>query len=96
LTSSEPFQELRTHFQHFLFVQTEEGKELCFRFYDPRVLRGYLPSRTGPEAAEFFGPVRSFLMEGAGPETLVRFTLTEHGAAREQLRPVDRGGRKER
>src|SRR5262249_39807517 len=39
LTCNQPFKEVRKHFRRFLLVKTEEGKELYFRFYDPRVLR---------------------------------------------------------
>ncbi len=42
----------------------ESGKKLFFRYYDPRILRAYLPSCTSTELAEFFGPVGRFLLEG--------------------------------
>ncbi len=64
---------VRRHFRHFLIVHTEEGKPLYFRFYDPRVLRVYLPTCNEKELAEFFGPVKAFLMEGESPEEFVRF-----------------------
>lgn len=65
LTCKEPFKEVRKHFRHFLLVETEDGRQLYFRFYDPRVLRSFLPSSTPREAVELFGPVSSFLAEEA-------------------------------
>lgn len=63
LTSAKPLEEVRKHFRHFLIVQTEDGKELYFRFYDPRVLRNFLPICTKNESNHFFGPVRAFTVE---------------------------------
>ena len=55
---------LRTHFRRFLKVEGPDGKELLFRFYDPRVLPTFLPTCTEAEAAEFFGPVGRFCVTG--------------------------------
>ncbi|MCK5896420.1 MAG: DUF4123 domain-containing protein [Cocleimonas sp.] len=38
------FLSLRKHFRSFLRVESPEGETLHFRYYDPRVLRVYLPS----------------------------------------------------
>ncbi len=73
LTSRAPFPEVRRHFRRFLLVQNPEGKELYFRFYDPRVLRVYLPTCTMEDTAEFFGPIGSFLLDDDQPEVLLRF-----------------------
>jgi pSer/pThr/pTyr-binding forkhead associated (FHA) protein len=79
LTCTEPFKEVRKHFRHFLLVQTEDGKELYFRFYDPRVLRVFLPTCTPEETARFFGPVARYLLEGEAPDTLLAFTRNSQG-----------------
>ena len=55
--------EIYRHFRKFLLVQSEEGKELYFRFYDPRVLRVFLPTCDASQLHEFFGPIHYFLME---------------------------------
>ena len=52
----------------------KDEKEVYFRFYDPRVLRTFLPTCTPEETTEFFGPVRSYLVEAEEPETLLIFT----------------------
>jgi hypothetical protein len=55
---------LRRHFRQFLKVKDQAGATLLFRFYDPRVLRVWLPTCTHDEAARFFGPVQRFITEG--------------------------------
>jgi hypothetical protein len=63
LTSAAPSRELRRHLRRFLRVRTEEGRILAFRYYDPRVLRVYLPTCTPSESASFFGPITSLVAE---------------------------------
>jgi hypothetical protein len=73
LTCARSFKDVRQHLRHFLFVKTAAGEEVYFRFYDPRVLRLFLPTCNPQQATEFFGPIRSFLLEDAEPTTLLRF-----------------------
>lgn len=63
LLSEASILELRAHFRRLLRVKTAEGRECLFRFYDPRVLRAYLPTCTPKELAAVFGPVDGFLLE---------------------------------
>ena len=51
----------------FLTVMTEKKKKLLFRYYDPRVLRPYLPSCTPAELQTFFGPIDQYVIEGEDP-----------------------------
>lgn len=55
---------LRHHLRKFLKVQDEQGRSLIFRFYDPRVLRAYLPTCVAAELKLMFGPLQAFLAEG--------------------------------
>jgi hypothetical protein len=55
---------LRQHLRTLFKVYDEEGEMFYFRFYDPRVLRAYLPTCTIKECREFFGPMRSIFAEG--------------------------------
>jgi hypothetical protein len=48
--------QLRLHFKKILWVQDEQGRQLYFRFYDPRVLSVYLPTCTRQERDMVFGP----------------------------------------
>jgi len=54
---------LRKHLRTLLRVQDEAGRTLMFRFYDPRVLRAYLPTCTSTEVQAVFGPVHRFICE---------------------------------
>jgi hypothetical protein len=62
---------LRKHFRTLLRVIDEQKQELVFRYYDPRVLRAYLPTCTGSELSLFFGPVHSFACENAAASDVV-------------------------
>ena len=53
-------EEMRTHFRHFLTVKGTDGKKYLFRFYDPRILPGFLQSCNSGELANFFGPVHAY------------------------------------
>jgi hypothetical protein len=66
-------QNLRRHLRQFLRVQDETGRKLLFRYYDPRVLRVYLPTCTPDELRTFFGPVQSFLTDTENPASLIEF-----------------------
>ena len=48
---------LRRHLRKFLLVSGPDGRELYFRFYDPRVLVTVLENVSPEEAKEFFGPI---------------------------------------
>jgi hypothetical protein len=64
---------LRHHLRKFLKVRDEDDRSLIFRFYDPRVLRAYLPSCRPGEIETFFGPIAAFLTEDEGAGTLTEF-----------------------
>ena len=73
----------RRHFRTLLRVQDEAGRILAFRFYDPRVLRAYLPTCTGEEASRFFGPVPRIAVEAARSTHMVKYTSGKTGARME-------------
>lgn len=58
-----PMVSVHGHFRRLLRVQDERGTRMLFRFYDPRVLRVYLPTCWPGELTRMFGPVESFVME---------------------------------
>ena len=92
LTSDQPFQEVRKHLRHFLMVEIAGQKPVYFRFYDPRVLRPFLPSCSPGELAQFFGPIDAFLMESEDAGFLVRFSLVDGTLRRTDCR-LDGGQR---
>ena len=66
-------------------VQLAEGTQVYFRFYDPRVLREFLPTTTHAELLHFFGPVQEWLTEGSDPATQLRSRCTRDGLVTEAL-----------
>lgn len=75
--SSAGMEELRRHFRRFLRVVDENGKKLFFRFYDPRVLRLYLPTCTEIERVTVYGPVTRFVLEGEDPSEMLELSLQQ-------------------
>jgi hypothetical protein len=73
------------HFRGFLTVYDPDGKPLLYRYYDPRVLRVYLPTCNAGELRTLFGPVSCFLLEGEDPNTLLRFRLDGEALRRESI-----------
>lgn len=71
-------EDLRTHFRKFLLIKTEDDKELYFRFYDPRVLRMFLPTCNAYQLKEFFGPIKKFTMENDNASMALEFTLSDN------------------
>ena len=69
--------ELRSHFRKFLMVYDEEGRPLYFRYYDPRVLRVYLPSCNEKDLKTLFGPVNYYLMENQDEKKLIEFAFKD-------------------
>ena len=79
LISRASLEDLLQHFRQHLIAKVEgQDKDFYFRFYDPRVLRVYLPTCTAEEATEFFGPVGSFMTE-AREDRMMRFSLGTAG-----------------
>ncbi|MGH9431408.1 MAG: DUF4123 domain-containing protein, partial [Terriglobia bacterium] len=79
LTCDLDFASVRRHFRRFLMVNQPGGKQVYFRFYDPRVLRVYLATCLPEEMNPFFGPVKYYLMEDEKPDTLLRFSNAGRG-----------------
>lgn len=67
LTSEASFIETRRHLRKFLMIETEDlDDRFYFRFYDPRVLRHFLPTCSMTQLKELYGPiVRSFFCENS-------------------------------
>jgi len=84
LSSREPFREVRRHLRQFLFVKDEADRELYFRFYDPRVLRVFLPTCKARQVQALFTGVEALSMEGAETGELLVFTA-DAGRAKGQV-----------
>lgn len=77
---------VRRHFRTFLMVKNPEGKQVYFRYYDPRVLRTFLPTCNPEETATVFGPLISYLCEADKPDALLSFGIRDGLPHREATR----------
>lgn len=89
LTSPSDLQEVRRHFRHFLEVKLPSGEQVYFRFYDPRVMRVFLPTCTPEDVTQFFGPIQNYLVEDENPKKLFRFVNTGKGSERMTIALAD-------
>lgn len=77
LHSPAAMEAVQKHLRRFLMVQMEDtGKQVYFRFYDPRVLRIFLPTCDTQQLAEMFGQVITrFVCEDEDPAFALVFSL---------------------
>lgn len=90
LRSSAGLPALHRHFRRFLRVKDEAGKTLIFRYYDPRVLRPYLPTCTEAELDFVFGPVQRFIVEAGGGAAAIAYTRAGGRLVTEDLAVIRR------
>ena len=64
---------LRRHLRGFLTVRGPSGGKLLFRYYDPRVLRVYLPSCSSEDLRTVFGPIERIWTESEPAGKIVEF-----------------------
>lgn len=66
---------LLKHFQKFTIVLDESGKGMFFRFYDPRVLRVYLPTCNKEESRYIYGYdiIKAFFVESGEGDRVLSF-----------------------
>lgn len=67
---------LRRHLRGFLMVHDPGGRRVVFRYYDPRVLRVYLPTCRRDELNTVFGPIDRFWMEDEQPGAALEFDFS--------------------
>ncbi|EDX76347.1 hypothetical protein MC7420_4603 [Coleofasciculus chthonoplastes PCC 7420] len=78
LESSAPLNKLQEHFQGLLRVKDETGKSFYFRYYDPRILRVYLPTCTQEELKIVFGSsVMRYWIESENGNNILEFPPKE-------------------
>ena len=71
--------QLRHHLRTFLTVKDASGRRMLFRYYDPRVLRVYLPTCNTTELETVFGPVTSYWTVSEEPGALTQFEFRGKG-----------------
>ena len=75
----------RLHLKKFLRVQTEQGRQLAFRYYDPRVLNIFLPTCTDEEFRDFLGPIDRLVAESDDGATAQEFSRHNGTMQRREL-----------
>jgi hypothetical protein len=83
--SNSGMEALHKHLRKFLIVKTEDNEEMYFRFYDPRVLRIFLPTCDKMQLTEFFGPIQYFIMEDEDPNYALLFSFENGQLEKQQL-----------
>ena len=76
---------MRKHFRSLVTVHDENGKPLIFRFYDPRVLRTFLPTCNADELKTFFGKIETFFAETADGQVLSAFKMENNELKQSEL-----------
>ncbi|MBI1745325.1 MAG: DUF4123 domain-containing protein [Acidobacteria bacterium] len=76
---------MRRHFRTFLVVHDSDGRPLYFRYYDPRVLRLYLPTCRAQQTGIVFGSVLYYLLEDEDPQIALRYRLANGQLQKESL-----------
>ncbi|MFN0101016.1 MAG: DUF4123 domain-containing protein [Bryobacteraceae bacterium] len=79
LRCDRPLAELRRHLRGFLTVVDAGGDRLLFRYYDPRVMRAYLPTCQLEELKTVFGPIEAYWMESRSAGELLEFRWNGRG-----------------
>lgn len=88
LETDVPFKALRRHLRKFLKVSDSRRRRMYFRFYDPRVLRTFLPTCAPPEIVELFGPITRIVLESHERATALAFSASRAGLTT-QILPLD-------
>ena len=57
-------EQVRVHLKKFLVVKLDDGREVFFRFFDPRVMRVFLSACADDEVERFFGGIDAFFCRG--------------------------------
>lgn len=79
---------LRHQYRKINRVTGPAGKRLFFRYYDPRVLRVYLPTCYLAELQYFFDPVTDIFMEGDTVQSLLHFHHGPQGSLRQNVQLI--------
>jgi hypothetical protein len=83
--AASPLDQVQRQLRGFLKVKDEKGRQLLFRWYDPRVLRPYLPTTTPDEARKLCGPLLRYLCESEDGDALLSWAYAKDGFVHERL-----------
>ena len=71
------FAQTRLHFRKLNLITGPDQNPLLFRYYDPRVLRVFLPVCDAAQLSKLFGPIQRFYVEGDTPGTTQSLALAD-------------------
>lgn len=86
LRSTSGMETLRRHLKKLLVVKDQRDRRLLFRYYDPRVLRVYLPTCWANELEAVFGPVKAYMVEGGESGTVIQYRFDDRGLVEKVIR----------
>ncbi len=66
--------DIRKHLRKCLLVRGPEDQKLFFRYYDPRIMRTYLPTCDQKDRDFLFDPIIKFVMEGSSGNEILEFS----------------------
>ncbi len=72
---------LRPHLRRLLKVKDEDGRQLLFRFYDPRVLRAFVPTCGHDQLQQLLGPAVAWYAESEDGANLLTYRPARAGLA---------------
>lgn len=75
VVSRQGFRSLRNHLRALTLIYRRDGAPLYFRYYDPRVLRVFLPTCSPAQLKQMFGPVDAFLAESEAGDAVNIYRL---------------------
>ncbi len=87
LRASTHLQGVRRHLRRSLVAIDPSGRRLFFRFFDPRILRVFLPTCLPAELATFFGPIEAFFAFREDEDLVDIYTIDEAGKLQVESRP---------
>ena len=62
------------HLRLLNIIYAPDGKPMLFRYYDPRVLRIFLPTCSAAQVKEVFGPADRFVVEAENSKVALTYT----------------------
>jgi len=80
------FKELMPHFREFTMARDEDSNTFYFRYYDPRVLRVYLPTCNASELKMIFCPVEYYCVEDEAGEGIIDYSFDGKNLAKREIR----------
>ena len=93
LTSRASMTEVLERLREMLMVRTEDDRRMIFRFYDPRVLRAFLPIANPRQVSTLFGEgeIGAVACEGPEPHAVHVFTADAEGKVDARMLAVGQG-----